>query len=186
MQFPYFKYQGYRRALLLALFMALSATATSQDAETIDEVVVYGEKTLLTLRGNFRRTEDAFLAKFNDLNTDPMLEIDCETKPRLEDRRRIRVCTPRFYRKLEANSTASMIDRSRLRGSSAGGIQFQEAGFERRRKEMNEKLTREMIRLMQENPEFFESYQAMSAAKSEYESFQENRRKERAGAKDDE
>ena len=168
---------------VLAL-LALSFTAYAQEpteSDDVEEIIVYGEKNLLTLRTVFRQSEDRFLARFNELNTDPMLEIECSTQTRLADRRRVRTCTPLFYRKLEAQTTFEMMQDGRSRASSVGGIAFRTPRFEKQRKEMNERLAREMLTLMSENPDLLDAYQDMAAAKAEYESFQEDRRQKRSG-----
>ena len=169
---------------LLALSLATNAQDTTEPDE-VEEIIVYGEKNLLSLRTVFRESEDQFLAKFNELNTDPMLEIECKMERRLDgDRRswrRTRVCTPRFYRKLEARSTADMYDTARLQGSSPAGVTMMQPRFERQREEMNRRLATEMLTLMSKNPDLLEAYQKMAAAKAEYESFQEDRRQKRSG-----
>ena len=176
--------RGYRRIPAALAMLMLTFPALAQDdpePEFVEEIVVYGEKTLLTLRTAYRQSEDRFLAKFNELNTDPMLHIDCETTVRLRDRRRIRTCTPLFYRKLEARTTFEMMQDGRSRAASPGGVTFRTPRFERQRKAMNERLTREMLTLMSQNPELREAYQDMSAARAEYESYQEDRQLERFG-----
>jgi hypothetical protein len=173
---------------LLALTFAAAAQDTTEPDE-VEEIIVYGEKNLLALRTVFRETEDQFLTKFNELNTDPMLEIECKMERRLDaDRRswrRNRVCTPRFYRKLEARSNADMMDTATLRGSSPAGVTPMQPRFEQQREEMNRRLATEMLTLMSENPDLLEAYQAMAAAKAEYESFQDDRRQKRSGGDDE-
>jgi hypothetical protein len=180
---------GSKHGPAVLAMLALSFPANAQDsaeADEVEEIIVYAEKNLVTLRTVFLQSEDRFLARFNELNTDPLLEIECDVHVRLEDRRRIRTCTPLFYRKLEARTTFEMMEDGRLRASSAvgrqgGGITFRTPRFETQRKEMNERLTKAMLTLMAENPDFLEAYQDMSAAKREYETFREDRRQKRFG-----
>ena len=92
---------GGRDKLCGVLLLALSCTATAQDEdpaadETIDEITVYGESSLVRLEMQVDVAQEAMFEAFNKVNTNPAFAVRCTYQKRLGTRRRYLECVPRF------------------------------------------------------------------------------------------
>ncbi len=88
----------------------------SGPTEPIEEIVVYGSKSLLQFRLDLYKAEEAVFDLFNSLNSDDEFDIHCHKEMFIGSRLQRRVCKPNYVDLLTAEETS----RSRLPG--AGGI----------------------------------------------------------------
>ena len=101
--------------LLFALVsVGMCQTASDQEAEsassdTVDEITVYGSKSIIRLRHEFYSVEEDFFDMYNILNSNNDFDVDCDYVTFLGDRRRHHLCMPKFAEKDEANATADMM-----------------------------------------------------------------------------
>lgn len=103
----------------IALLLMVSPCAMSQDnsvqetgedrTETIDEIVVFGDKSLVRLRQELYRAEEAAFDLFNLLNSDDEYDIHCYYETPIGSHIKQRVCKPNYARKLAAAATAKWL-----------------------------------------------------------------------------
>ena len=63
----------------------------------IEEILVTGERTVISLRNEIRREEENLYRIFNELNSHDRFDIKCKTERRLGSAILIRNCYPRFF-----------------------------------------------------------------------------------------
>lgn len=99
------------RGRLILLFCGLVASASfaqedERDGvpakEPIDEITVYGAKSLTKLKFEYEVAEDSFYELFSELNDDPEYDVVCRTERREGSHINHRVCRPSY--ELEALS----------------------------------------------------------------------------------
>ena len=71
---------------------------TSNPSEPIDEITVYGEKSLIYLEKEVDIAQESMFEVFNTLNTNDSFEVECRYQTRLDTRRRYLACVPKFMR----------------------------------------------------------------------------------------
>lgn len=135
--------------------------------ETVDEVIVYGEKNLVRLRIEFEQATESFWDTFNELNIDDQFDVECEHVAHLGSYRRYYECKPRFQRKLEQQATLDMI---------MGGNFYNYRMEARLLKNKKVLLEQEVTRLLSERPEVQAQAEDLRRTKDAYESEQERRR----------
>lgn len=81
-----------------------AAPATTQEEE-IDEVLVYGARSLTLLRQEVTVAEDRFFDIYNELNEDDRYDIICETRRPIGTRIGVRECKAKFVRDAEVEAT---------------------------------------------------------------------------------
>lgn len=82
---------------------------TPSSAETVEEIVVYGDKSLTHLRHELYVAEEEFFDVFNALNSNDDFDVECEYLTFLGSRRRHHLCMPRFAERAEAEATMNMM-----------------------------------------------------------------------------
>lgn len=144
-------------------------------SETIEEITVYGEKSLIRLRHEFYRAEESFFAVFNELNSDDMFDVDCDYVSFLGDRRKHHLCIPEFAKRAEADATAELLMGARS-SFFTGDSSFSEYSPNRTRVEkLDELMWNEVRALLVEHPELREAVANLATAKGVYESKRERR-----------
>ena len=78
-------------------------------SETVEEITVYGDKSLIRLRHEMYAAAENFFAIFNEINSNDDFDVECEYVTFLGSRRRHYLCMPRFAEKAEAQATLEMI-----------------------------------------------------------------------------
>ena len=152
-----------------------AAESEPASSETVEEITVYGEKSLIRLRHEFYRAEENFFAVFNELNSDDMFDVDCDYVSVLGDRRRHHVCMPKFAKKAEADATAELLMSSRA-SFFTSDISWAEYSPNRARvRKMDELLRKEVRALLAEHPELQEAITKLARAKGVYESERDRR-----------
>jgi len=94
--------------LLLAFAPALAQEETEEpDPENvpvpgvaIEEIIVYREQTLNTLRLEVYRVEEAFYDAFNAVNSNDEFDIECERRSPTGTHMKFRICEARFVKDL--------------------------------------------------------------------------------------
>ena len=156
-----------RAVLFLAMaLMGMCQTVSAQGvvpaaADEIEEIVVYGDKSLSLLRRDLYRAEEKAFGLFNSLNSDDDYDIHCYKEVRIGSHIKRRICKPNFVMKLEAEATSRW-----LRGLQSGGRSGQphsEAMVRTQRKE--EILHEEMESLILKNPDLLKAVIELSNAK---------------------
>ena len=163
-------------AFLLLLLYAPFAWGQSQaveeteeiSPEAVEEITVYGERSIIVLRKEFELAQENMFELFNTLNSDDEFDIECEYEQRLGSRRWHHVCTPKF-------ATRRILD------EGAGKMVWNHRDSEprlvsHRALKMNEMLWEEMATLINESPELREAFMDLSEAKNAIEAEREKRR----------
>ena len=98
------------------LLLALASVGLCQNApvqevesdptESIEEIVVYGEKSLVRLRFEFYKAEEVVFDLFNSLNSDDEFDIHCYKEAPIGSHIKRRICKPNYVRELTAEATA--------------------------------------------------------------------------------
>ena len=139
----------------------------NESANAPEEIVVYGERNIIQLRAEVYRAEQAFLDKFNLLNSDDNFDFKCKIITLLENRARKRVCVPRFAQKYEARMAAAMI--------RDGNFQTPPR-FQAQLRKYEALLVEEMLVLIGDDEELREAYSKLELAKTAYEGELKERR----------
>lgn len=154
---------------------ALAQHQSAQDTNDIEEITVYGEKSLLELRSDFYDAQESFFSVFNSLNSDNDLDIECEFLIPVGQRRRYRVCAPRFSEKAQAAAAApfllsmhlARIQREAPDFNGASSSAFPHDPVARKKEKL---MWEEMAKFLSENPELQEALSELVDAKDSYES----------------
>ena len=156
--------------------------AAAKETEVVEEIIVYGDKSLAQLRRELHKASEAFFEVYNDLNSTDDFDIYCEYETKLGERRRNHVCRPRFSLKAEARETVAWI---------MGGIQLQRStgpgagyntgmGFRtptaKRVLEKEAEMWEEMSELLTLHPELRAALEDVNRAKYSYESERQQRK----------
>lgn len=142
-------------ALTLALIPAAFCQTTSvQDDELppldqVEEIVVYGKKSMTQLRAELHRAEENFFTVFNSLNSNKEYETDCKYVVPLGSRRRQYECTPRFAMMLRAQAAQDM---------AIANMQFSSTPLGSRLKKKEKLMWKEIGELIAERPEMQKAY----------------------------
>ena len=158
-----------RMASAIVLMFALvrvgtCQTTTAEDSaaessETVEEIIVYGERSLIHLRQEVYAAEENFFAVFNLLNSDDEFDVECDYVFSITAHRRLRTCKAKFLMKYERDVYLEWIPNlARLR-----------------RKE--KQLVEEMQTQVAEHPELLEVFIEMAKTKQNYESERQSRRR---------
>jgi hypothetical protein len=180
--------------ILISILLAFSPAAFSQSAgtdetapgapATMEEIIVYGDKSLSQLRRELHKASEAFFDVYNDLNSNDDFDILCDYQTKLGQRRREHICTPKFSLKAEAReSTAWLLSGIQLQRSTGPDAGFNTGmGFRtptaRRVVEKEKLMFQEMSELLAQRPELREALVEVARAKNGYESERQRRKNE--------
>jgi hypothetical protein len=153
------------RTSVCIVFLACSAIAAADDSATpvveedeIEEIIVYGGRTLVGLRLDIYRAEDDFYELYNSLNSDDEFDVRCFKRAPTGSHIRKRVCQAEFvsaiYAEASQNFRVGFVDTI-----SYGQIQRKD-----------KKMRKEMEELAATNAAFAAALAAISAATERYES----------------
>ena len=135
-------------------------------SETIEEIIVYGDKSLTRLRHEQYRAQEDFFDLFNTLNSNDAFDIKCDFVTFLGERRRHHICQPNFGKKFEAEMTQRMIQ------EGTWGVAPHHLNLLEKKREQ---LWIEMAELVDEHPELNKSFQNLDKVKRVYESERQRR-----------
>ena len=151
--------------MLLISWAADQHTAFADEATApteMEEVTVYGEKSLLRLKRAQTKAEDNAFDVFNALNTDHQYDIRCYKRKPLGSNISRRICYQNYMNVLEHDAAQMWIKRGK--SLPAGGAIVSVP--RQKRKEKN--LRDIMDELKLEHPELVEALDAYSDAKHRY------------------
>jgi hypothetical protein len=131
--------------------------------ETIEEVIVRGSKSLIELKHEMYRAEDALFDFFNLLNTDDQFDVRCYEEVPTGSKIPQRVCRTNWFRDLHSAETQMM-----MRGEP-----FMYPVF--RNKKMDERLNELMSKAIREQPKMLDALARHAEAKETLESERERR-----------
>lgn len=154
---------------MTSLTVASPAFADEKTSSSeMEEVTVYGEKSLLNLKRALIKAEDTAFDLFNSLNTDYRYDIQCEKRKPLGSNIPRRICYPNYINELE-NEAAD-----RWRGSGKDMINKNELPLGPiivsvpKQIRMQKNMREIMDKLKLEHPELAEALDAYSKAKHRY------------------
>lgn len=166
---------GFNVLLSVALMgMCQIVSAQGVDPVTtdkIEEIIVYGDKSLGRLRSDLYRAEEKAFSLFNSLNSDDDYDIHCYKEAQTGSHIKRRTCKANFVRKLEAEATSRW-----LRNLQSGGRPGQHYGETMvRTQKKAEILHKEMEALILENTDLLKAVIEISNAKQILESERQKR-----------
>ena len=133
--------------------------SAAESSDTVEEIIVYGERSLTHLRQEVYAAEENFFTVFNVLNSDDEFDVECDYVFSISAHRRLRTCKAQFLMKYERDVYLEWIPNlARLR-----------------RKERQ--LVEEMQAQIAEHPELLEVFIELAKAKRNYESERQSRRR---------
>lgn len=144
--------------------IAAAQEGEPEPAETIEEIVVYGNKSLVRLRLELYKAEDAVFDLFNSLNSDDEFDIHCYKEAPIGSHIKKRVCKTNYVRDLTGEATRQSLLIGEPYIHPVAKI-----------KQKDELLRKEMEALVVERPELLKALNEYSDAKQVLES--EHRRR---------
>jgi hypothetical protein len=156
--------------VVLLLVLPLSGVCQSEppqaeeSAQTIEEVIVFGNKSLVKLKQEMYKAEEALYDTFNSFNTDDELNIRCYKEAPTGSHIKQRVCKTNLYSKLLAEETQRMM-------MLGGPFVYPVAKV----KQMNERLLAGMTEMALEQPEMLEAIVRLREARQTMESERKRR-----------
>jgi hypothetical protein len=144
--------------------IAAAQEGEPEPAETIEEIVVYGNKSLVQLHLELYKAEDAVIDLFNSLNSDDEFDIHCDQGAQTGSHIKKRVCKTNYFRDLIREATHEAL--------SIGGAYIHPVQEIKRKDEL---LRKEMEALIVERPELLNAISEASDAKQVYESERQKR-----------
>ena len=156
---------------------ALAQEQAPSNSDDVEEIVVYGDKSLRQLRVEYYDAQQNFFDSFNSLNSDDDLDIGCEFMTPIGQRRRYRVCSPKFAAKAESAGSAQYLLSMHLARAQDEAPDFNTASsgafphdYLARKKEAL--MWKEMEALLSEQPELQDALAKLIAARKTYEAAQ--------------
>jgi len=144
--------------------IAAAQEGEPEPAETIEEIVVYGYKSIVQLHLELYKAEDAVFDLFNSLNSDDEFDIHCYKEAPTGSHIKERVCKTNYFRELIGEAT---------RHSLLIGWPYVHPVAEIKQKD--ELLRKEMEALVAERPELLNVLSEYSDAKQVYDSERQKR-----------
>ena len=123
--------------------------------ETVDEITVYGEKSLPKLKLEYEAAELNFYNLYNDINDDYRYDVICREEAPTGSHIKQRVCWPRY--ELEAREQEGKSNF--FRGYNDPGMAAEELFIKKKMRERIAKLAEEDPRLLKALIEYRDKYQ---------------------------
>lgn len=148
-----------KRVFTSAFLLALSstgfgqATEAEQPTEEIEEIVVYGEKSLLLLKKDMERASNVVFESFNALNDDDQFDIHCSDKVPTGSNLSKGSCRPNYEDQIYSDATSRQLDMTDG-GIPTQGFRINQAAVEAKLKKKKKLMDAKMEALANENPEF--------------------------------
>jgi len=149
---------------VLATLLTLAAPGFAQDEvsgltpdaadDDIEEITVYGDKTLLSLKYAMYDAEDDFFKLFNNLNEDDKFDVFCEKRSSTRSRIKRRQCWSEFEMDYDE-------DRFRQALDSGGPVGVRNEGYVTAMRKRQAAMLKQMVL---ENPELQKAYQRFGEA----------------------
>ena len=121
--------------------------------EEIEEIVVYGEKSLLILKKDIERASDVVFESFNALNDDDEFDIHCSDRVPTGSNIAIGSCRPNYEDKIYHDETQRRFAAMGDIGLTEG-FRINQVAIAAQLKKKKKQLDKRMESLANENPEF--------------------------------
>ncbi len=141
------------------------AGADEATTETIEEITVRGQKTLLNLKFAAHRAEDDFFTLFNELNDDDEFDVYCDSDSNTYSRVKRRRCWSPFERDVDDEELRYQLQTGNRIGTRNEGL------IRAKRKQQAELLKQIVL----ENPELQRLYRRYGEANNRFYSERERR-----------
>ena len=92
----------------------------SASSDVLEEIIVYGDKSLPSIRRELYRAEENLFAMFNSLNSKDEYDIQCDYVELLGSRKRHHICEPNFVLKIKADQANAMMSDGTGLGAQKG------------------------------------------------------------------
>ena len=151
---------------LLLLVLPLSGECQSdavQTEEPIEEIVVRGHKSIIGLKLEMYKAEEALYDLFNSLNSDDDFDIHCYREAKTGSHIKQRICRTQKLGELLAEQTQRM-----MRGEP---YVYPAAEIKR----MNERMLAEMTEMVSEHPEYLNALVEFTEARKTHDSERKRR-----------
>lgn len=162
------RFPGSITAILFLVIGATNAQTTfawqANSPGEIEEVIVYGEKSLLSLKREVMKAEENAYAVFNSLNTDHQYDIRCYKKAPTGSHIKRRVCFPNYMHDLEEEAASIWGPRQKMNRLVEGMIGVDTVKMKQKRKNLRDIMDALAI----ENPQLANALRAYSEAKHIY------------------
>jgi hypothetical protein len=143
----------------------LMPVVAAQDSASTEEDSSWQKKSARQLQNEYREAEEAFYARFNDVNSTDDFDVSCKTRTPLGSRKRERTCQAKFLWDYEEEAAEQV---TRSRGGVGGSMRTSPAQLQARQEE----LRTEMSAAIQQHSEVSEAFSRLAAAKRHYEAKQ--------------
>ena len=155
---------------LWALLLALSFSAAAQEGEkspeeSIDEITVVGEKSLLNLKFAAYQAEEDFFNRFNELNENDEFDVFCDETSNTYSRIKRRRCWSPFEREIDEEEL-------RYQWQTGSNLGVRNEGLVRAKRKMQAEMLKKMVL---ENPELQKLYVRYGVANIRFQSEHERR-----------
>ena len=147
----------------------------------IEEILVTGERTVISLRNEIRREERNLYRIFNDLNSHDRFDIKCKGESRLGSAIITVNCYPRFFTDLRRTENSAGLSQLRQDGvdSALFALGVSQLKTDREIRELAsgdyQTLSEEMLRIASENPDYLNILMKVADLKANYEAAQKER-----------
>ena len=147
----------------------------------IEEILVTGERTVISLRNEIRREERNLYRIFNDLNSHDRFDIRCKGESRLGSAIITVNCYPRFFTDLRRTENSAGLSQLRQDGvdSALFALGLSQLKTDREIRELAagdyQTLSEEMLRIASENPEYLRILMKVADLKADYQAAREER-----------
>jgi hypothetical protein len=141
----------------------VSRTVDQESSETIEEIVVYGDKPLHALRRELYRSEENFFDVFSSLNEDDDYDVRCFYEIPSFTHIRRHVCRAKFV--IDATSAESAVAFSKQIGAFSRPAAFEIQRKKERLREIIEALVAEHPELLQALNEYTDKKQILESEK---------------------
>ena len=126
----------------------------SASSDVPEEIIVYGDKSLPSIRRELYRAEENVFAMFNSLNSKDEYDIQCDYVEQLGSRKRHHVCEPNFVLKIKADQGNAMMSDGGFGEQKGFYLPHWPMGVVFKKEKL---LWEEMAALASENPELREA-----------------------------
>ena len=151
----------------------------------IEEILVTGERTVISLRNEIRREEENLYRIFNELNSHDRFDITCKEERRVFSNIPARNCLPKFFTDLRMDTTRFALGELR-QAFSADGVDpaLFELGMAKMKNDRQirelaagdyQALSEEMLRIASENPDYLNILMKVADLKANYQAAHEER-----------
>lgn len=121
--------------------------------ESVEEVIVYGKKSLTRLRAELHLAEENVFEMFNSLNSSDEFDIHCVDQSQAGTRIKRRVCKPNYAKDLRSEATQRWLNSGDANATDGQNFVPMSAQIQAKEKQ----LRAEMELLVMQHPEFLEA-----------------------------